>query len=106
MSENLYLIRHQVGPRDKTVYESLQNILSADKSYALYRVELQKALVSPPGIPYMWVPSRIFLTSHSGVYLRDCTYFGDGLYDDGIVNIKKVLGIWGVVQQVCSCLQH
>lgn len=62
--------------------------MSADKSYASYRAALSNA--KPPGIPYI------------GVYLRDCTYFGDGLKsDDGLsFNPKKLNYLWGVVAQV------
>eukprot|EP01127_Copromyxa_protea_P013416 TRINITY_DN3617_c0_g1_i1.p1 TRINITY_DN3617_c0_g1~~TRINITY_DN3617_c0_g1_i1.p1 ORF type:complete len:848 (+),score=148.54 TRINITY_DN3617_c0_g1_i1:13-2556(+) len=86
--------KEEVGAKDRAVYDHLQSIMAAEKSYALYRVDLQKAFVNPPGIPYI------------GVYLRDCTYFGDGLYENGLVNCKKVQGIWGIVQQVQRFQQH
>jgi len=77
-------------------YEAMQTGMSADKSYASYRISLGDALKKPPGIPYI------------GVYLRDCTYFGDGLKSmDGLsVNVKKVKGIWDVVQQIQTFQKH
>jgi hypothetical protein len=75
--------------------------MAADKSYASYRAALSSA--KPPVIPYMYhMRHAILLLTLSGVYLRDCTYFGDGLKsDDGSsFNPKKLNYLWNVIAQV------
>lgn len=86
--ERLKHTQAEVGPQDIATYESLQALMAADKSYASYRAALANA--KPPVIPYI------------GVYLRDCTYFGDGLKsDDGTsFNPKKLNYLWNVIAQV------
>eukprot|EP01126_Amoeba_proteus_P048428 TRINITY_DN5594_c0_g2_i7.p1 TRINITY_DN5594_c0_g2~~TRINITY_DN5594_c0_g2_i7.p1 ORF type:complete len:262 (-),score=51.43 TRINITY_DN5594_c0_g2_i7:51-836(-) len=80
--------REEVGKVDMSLYDGFQTLMSADRSYITYRGELTKAMSATPGIPYI------------GVHLRDCIYMGDGLYEGGIINCKKVAGLWGIIHQI------
>lgn len=75
----------EIPAKYQIILKELQTLMSADRSYNMYRAELSS--VQPPCIPYL------------GIYLRDLTYFEEGgASDNGLINFKSKKNVYSVIQ--------